>query len=265
MIYLVDEMCVLFFSHESKTDLIKARGWWGPLRGGTHVKGSMHKEGKDGGGRSLSETFPDSTYIENQDQAKAYWREHFAGKTIPLVVHSTNKSKSPIPIKVRFDDKNDHAFTSDAGGKNKIGVRKFNAKRAKAMSRIVKTIEYPKVRVRNYEADLLFERNIGNEQFTVVLTWRPSSGVYEFHSSHFRSTEEVRRLIAHNDRSKNNGPLQKSEPSWSFGLSERTAFRSYPTGSQPVPFQAIGPNRNCNNSISKSAKKYKILFIRKRI
>lgn len=264
---MAGSMRVLLFFREpgpgGGAGLVKARGWWGPLHGGSHVKRTAHKEGEDGGGRALSVTLPDSSHIETDEQAKAYWRAHFAGKVIPLAVHSAKNSKPPIRIKVRFDAANNHAFSSDVGGKNKVGVRKFDVKRAKAMSRILRTIEYPKTRSRNYDADLLFERIVDGESFTVVLTWRASSKIYEFHSSHFKSVDEVRRLIAHNDRIKNDGPLQKSEPSWPFGLSERTAFRNYPTGSQPVPFQVIGPNRNCKASISKSLKKSRILFFRK--
>lgn len=69
----------------------------------------------------------------------------------------------------------------------------------------------------------MFESAVSGEHFTVVLTWRAASKVYEFHSAHFKPIEEVRRLWKQQDARKNEGPLQKSEPSSVFaGLLDST-------------------------------------------
>jgi superfamily II DNA or RNA helicase len=169
------------------------QGWWGPQHGGTHVPSSVH--------------------LATHDDASAYWREHLGGKTLPLVVHSGGRE---IPIRVRFDARNDHAYTTDAGGRQKTGVRVFDARRAQAMGRILSVIEYPTRRLRDWDADLFLERNVGGEHYTVVLKWHPPSKTYGFSSAHFRSIENVARLMHRRGGRKNEGPLQKSGPCSTF-------------------------------------------------
>lgn len=165
-------------------------GWHGPQHGGTHM--------------------PSSAGLDTLENARHYWRYHYGGYVRHLEVHLSGRA--PIPIKVRFDESNEHAFTTDAGGKEKTGERMFDEKRAKAMSRILQVIEHPKARARNYHADLMFEAPVGGEHYTVVLTWRDVAKLYEFHSAHFKTIDEVRRLLAHQDHRKNSGPLQKGGP-----------------------------------------------------
>lgn len=170
-------------------------GWAGPPAG-THIKSSDH--------------------VSNEAEARAYWLEHYGGKIIPLKVHFSDPAKAPIPIKVRFDANNDHAYSGDVGGKQKTGIRAFDIDRARAMSRILAVIEHPKARARNYNADLLFEAAVNGRHYTVVLTWRSSAKVYEFHSAHFRSVDDMQRLWRQQDARKNEGPLQKGGPSTVF-------------------------------------------------
>lgn len=159
---------------------------------------------------------PSSANITDIESAREYWREHFAGKVFPLAVHSKKPGSSAIKIRVRFDAGNDHAFSNDIGKQQKTGVRDFNVSRARAMSRILQIIEHPKTRSRNYGADLLFEHPTGGHHYTVVLTWREAARMYEFHSAHFKSAKEVYDLLHSQDARKNEGPLQKSEPSSVF-------------------------------------------------
>lgn len=154
---------------------------------------------------------PSSAQIETFEQARAYWDQQFGGKTLAITVHSGERE---IPIRVRFDGRNDHAYTTDVGGKQKIGARVFDERRANAMSRIPSVIERPKRRLRNWGGDLLLESARDRDHYTVVLTWRPASDVYEFHSAHFLPIEEVANMQRHQDslHQKNKGPLQKSGP-----------------------------------------------------
>lgn len=171
-------------------------GWFGPEHGGTHL--------------------PSSAHIATHEEARKYWRCHFGERTWPLEVHSSNPQKKPIPIKVRFDSENDHAFSGDIGGRQKTGVREFDVERAQAMSRILAVIEHPKARSINHGADVLFESPQHGQHYTVILTWRSAAKVYEFHSAHFKPISEVRQLLAQRDRQKNQGPLQKSGPQTVF-------------------------------------------------
>ncbi|MDR1529833.1 MAG: hypothetical protein LBS40_05480 [Burkholderiales bacterium] len=163
-----------------------------------------------------SSSLPSSEHIANEEQAKEYWDTHYGGKTMNLTVHSGKNAdggKRAIPIRVHFDEKNDHAYTEDEGGRQKTGYRMFDKKRAQAMSRILSVIEYPKLRLRNFTADLLLERNIGGNHYTIVLTWRDEKGLYDFRSAHFKEAREVQYMLQHNERRNNEGPLQKSDPS----------------------------------------------------
>ncbi len=154
-----------------------------------------------------------SAEITTIQQARAYWRAHFANKTLALNVHSANpdnEKNKPIPIKVRFSDTS-HAYTGDSGGRhNKTGKRIFDEKRAKALDRLIPTIEHPKQRIRNFDADLLLEGRINHEYYTVVLKWRAALEVYEFTSTHFKPVHEVDDLIRHQSRRNNEGPLRKA-------------------------------------------------------
>lgn len=176
-------------------------GWFGPDHGGTHGPGASG---------ASPPTLPSSAGITTLEQAQAYWRTHFAKKVMALNVHGAGRNQ-PIPIHVRFSDTH-HAYTTDAGGRQKTGQRVFDLQRAHAMDRILRTIEHPKRRLRNFHADLLLEGKAHGHQYTVVLTWREAAQVYEFHSAHFKPIQEVERLARENDPRKNSGPLQKSEP-----------------------------------------------------
>ena len=79
--------------------------------------------------------------------------------------------------------------------------------------------------------------------------------VYVFDSWYQMSAARVRDLIQKRDARKNNGPLQKSEPSLRTIGSAPSVFRnstesgSYPTGSKPVTGESIGFRRCCNPNI----------------
>lgn len=213
----------------------KARGWWGPAHGGDHRVQSPQNDG--GGGGSNLPTMPSSANLSSLDQARAYWREHFGGKTLPLVVHSGGKK---YPIKVRFWLDNDHAFTSDVGGRQKVGYRDFDPDRAQALDRLLQVISHPQRRLRDWDADLLLEKRVGNRHYTVVLKWE-SADTYRFSSAHFKTIEDVSRLFRRQNPTKNNGPLQKSEPLSAF------PDASSPHGAGGLPFgvtsAALGSGR----------------------
>jgi len=186
------------------------------------------------------------------EEAKAYWGEHFAGKTLNLAVHKgKGANKRKIPIRVRFDAKNDHAFTDDVGGKQKTGERKFDASRAQAMHRILSVIEHPKKIARHYGADLLFESSIKGRHFTVVLAWRESDKVYEFNSAYFMDVGEVSYLLEHQDRGKGNGPLWKSEPLDTGPSVIKSLLRRELPHRRPTADESEAPARNRTGSVAK--------------
>lgn len=104
-------------------------------------------------------------------------------------------------------------------------------------------------------ADLLLEGNVGGEYCTVVLTWHRASKVYEFHSAHVWTKDDVCRapcpirqggIRGATARSKKKDPIQKAigscsavtvfEPSSSGAISgdpgdARAGGRSHQEGS----------------------------------
>ncbi|MEC7119084.1 MAG: hypothetical protein VXW65_04155, partial [Pseudomonadota bacterium] len=56
-------------------------------------------------------TLPSSAGIDSMEKAKAYWKQHFANKTLKFMVHTKDKTGQPIqvPITVYFDPANNHA------------------------------------------------------------------------------------------------------------------------------------------------------------
>lgn len=166
--------------------------------------------GGGGSGRPDRMTLPSSDGLATQEEAKAYWLQYYGGKDLPLTVQSGGKQ---YPVIVRFDAWNNHAYTDSLNQVGqKLPKRLFSPKRAQAMSRILDVIEHPHRRLRYNDADLLLEGKRNGEHYTVVLAWHDVSGRYVFKSAHFRSIAEIVRLQQRQDRRKNNGPLQKSEP-----------------------------------------------------
>jgi hypothetical protein len=122
--------------------------------GGTGATGASGATGGTGGTGATGGTgvVSSSTEIQNLEQAEAYWRHHFGGKTKNLTVHSGQLSSGEpkqIAVKVRFSPTNDHAYTDsrDAAGRP-MAARTFSIKRAHAMGRIIDTIEHPQRRLR---------------------------------------------------------------------------------------------------------------------
>ena len=166
--------------------------------------------GGGGKGRAVRMTLPSSDGLATQEEAKAYWLQHYGGKDMPLTVQSGGKE---YPVIVRFDAWNNHAYTDSLNQVGqKLPKRLFSPKRAQAMSRILEVIEHPHRRLRYNGADLLLEGKRNGEHYTVVLAWHDASGRYVFKSAYFRSIAEIVRLQQRQDPRKNNGPLQKSEP-----------------------------------------------------
>jgi len=208
----------LFFS--------KARGWWGTEHGGSHVKQAPQGPGSGGSAGTGAPVLPSSASLSTLDEARAWWRAHLGGKTLALTVHSGGKA---YPIKVRFDADNTHAFTADIGGQQKTGKRGFDPDRAHALGRLLQVIDHPQRRLRDWDADLLLEQRIGGRHYTVVLKWE-AGDTYRFSSAHFKTIEDVTRLFRRQNPRKNNGPLQKSEPSSAF------PDASSPHGAGVIPF-----------------------------
>lgn len=196
-----------------------------------HVKGYVRTDGVSvrphEDKRIERHDLPSSSGISTHEEASAYWLANLGGKTMHIVVHSGDEK---IPIKVRFDSDNDHAYTDDEGGRQKSGVRVFDVERARSMSRIPDVIERPKTRSVNYGADVFFEAPRGGKHYTVVLTWRDAKGVYEFHSAHHKPIQEVRRMLAQKDKQKNKGPLQKGGPSSVFAGLQDAQRQGSPSG-----------------------------------
>jgi hypothetical protein len=184
-------------------------------------------EGHGGRPGMIGGSFPKagiSAGIDTLDQARDWWAQHLGGKTLALEVQTGAK---PTSIRVEFDPDLPDAYTDskDAAGQ-KLAHRLFSEKRARAMDRIVQTIEHPSRRIRNFGADLLLERKFDGEHFTVVLKWNSARKVYGFTSSHYLPVGKVADLQEKQDGQKNGGPLQKSEPP--FGLSCSIRSRDLP-------------------------------------
>ena len=147
---------------------------------------------------------PSSAGLTSQEEAKAYWLEHFGGKTVPLTVNSGGKA---FAIKVRFPLENDHAYTSDYGTPGqRMGFRSFDRDRAAAMERIPQVIEFPQRRLRDGDATLLLEKRLGNRHYTIVLTWE-SKANYRFSTAHFKTIPEVAQLFQRQTLPQKKGPL----------------------------------------------------------
>lgn len=151
-----------------------------------------------------------SSEIETLEQAQTYWVHKFGNKTLKLIVTSGKDKKGmpkKIAIKVFFDKKNNHAFTEDEHKTGKNELRTFNLQRAKAIDKIIPTIEAPHVRLKHHGADLLFERLLYGYHFTVVLQWQPFQEYYRFQSAHFQTAEQVSLLLKNKDTRKGEGLL----------------------------------------------------------
>lgn len=233
------------------------------LKGGRGSGNHGHR-GRSGqvGGSAPTDGLPPSTHIKTIERARAYWREHFGGKTLAVTIHSGGRE---IPIRARFGDGELHAFTRKArlgeepdaydDERRKRGPRKFDQKRAKCLDKILSTISHPDARSVNYGADILFERVIEGAHFLVAINWKDSAGVYEFDSSYHVTPAEKARLLRQRDRRKNNGPLQKGGGPFSSAPSvlreAQPPVGSTPpaTGSQPVADSPIGFCRGCADSV----------------
>ena len=184
---------------------LERKRWHAIMQAGVALSG-----GGGGRDRAFRMTLPSSEGLATQEEAKAYWLQHYGGKDMPLTVQSGGKE---YPIVVRFDAWNNHAYTDS---RNQVGQklpkRLFSQKRAQAMSRILDVIAHPHRRLRYNGADLLLEGKQNGEHYTVVLNWHDASGKYLFKSAYFRSISEIIRLQQRQDHRKKNGPLQKSEP-----------------------------------------------------
>jgi len=206
----------------------------------------------------------ESSSIKSFEQAKSWWDKNIGGKVLPLLVHVGRVKDGwnrTIKIKVDFPGAETHAYTqkSENGDvpdcfddpKHKNGPRTFLLSRAKLMDRIVQTIEYPQTKAVQFGADLLFERKIDGHHHVVALAWSSARKLYVFDSSYTMPVSKVAFILGHQDRTKNDGPLQKSEPSGSAPsvFRDSTESGSYPTGSKPVTVGSIGFCRCCDDSL----------------
>ncbi len=212
---------ILFFSDPPALAKSVGSGWFGPPKG-THLPGSGH--------------------IQNLEEARRYWLDHFGGKTIPLDVHTKDNDPRKIrPIRVYFGEGNDHAYTdslSETG--HKLARRVFSLSRSQRMSSILAVIEHPSRRLRSGFSDLFLEGRVDGKHYTVVLIWKAQKGVYEFQSAHFRTAEEVARMYVQQPPRRDDGPLYKSESpnlateAFWFGLPGDQAFRKETLAGWPL-------------------------------
>lgn len=136
-------------------------------------------EGKGGAGAAP----PNSAAIETEEQAKAYWRAHFAGRRLPLRISYEGHTISSAVV---FDADNDHAFTVgswDSSGR-KRKERTFALDRARRMDRILTTIQAPDRVLDSKGSDLFLEKRIGDTHYLIALRWRERTGAYEFQSAY---------------------------------------------------------------------------------
>lgn len=165
-------------------------GWYGPPTG-THL--------------------PSSADIETEDDARLYWLGNLGGKRITLTVH---RKAGQFDVVVRFDARQDHAYTKANDRHDKDRGRAFSVRRAKLMDKILRAISSPDVILTNHGKDLFFEKIDDGDHYCVVLRWKDSSKEYEFESAHPWTASELREarktLIASPVRGKKKAPMSKS-------------------------------------------------------
>jgi hypothetical protein len=205
-----------------------------------------------------------SSGIESFDQARAWWQKNLGGKTADLTIHlsrSGDEWGKVVKIRVDFPLNETHAYTEKTSADRKpdcyddsrrrLYPRSFLRERAILMDRIARTIEFPQTKAVHYGGDLLFERVYKGMHYVVALTWSDARKLYVFDSAYSMSAEKVKKILSSQDRVKNNGPLQKSEP---FGSApsvfrDSTESGNHPTGSKPVISESIGFRRCCTTTI----------------
>lgn len=168
---------------------------------------AVAKEGElpVGIGRETEAALPSSAGLSTLEAGRAYWQEHFGGKTISLTVHSGGKD---YPIRVFFGATNDHAYTDSRDEKGrKLKGRVFSEERASAMSRILQVISRPRRRLRSGNSVLLLEGRVGGKHYTVALEWSNIEKKYAFQSAHFKSLQDVDWLQRSQPPKKDKGPL----------------------------------------------------------
>lgn len=209
--------------------LFKARGWWGPSHGGSHVKRMAHEDGKGGGG-SLPD-IPSSAHINNAVSAEEYWRKHFAGKTFKLAVVAGKNKLFEYPLSVSFDNENTHMWTraakdgeiADAFDQpvKKSGPRVYDSERAPFMDKLLPAIRTPWKILgnRNDRREIYLGSRLSDGRTYIVVLAMKDIGKCDFVSAHPRSKGDVDKLIlalrpigspAGNKSLKNKKPLIKA-------------------------------------------------------
>jgi hypothetical protein len=168
-------------------------GWFGPPKG-THL--------------------PSSEHIESEEQAKAYWHEHFGDKVFELTVYSKNYE---INISAHFNPDNDHAYTETVHGQ-----RVFSPNRARRMDGIFRVVAHPNYILTDRGAELFLEREEGGTHYCVVLKYRESRKRYEFASAYTYTSQEFQEL-----RRKACPALPKGKASLRKGSEAFSAFQVF--------------------------------------
>lgn len=182
---------------------------------------TIHSMTDQDGGKSGKITLraphlPSSANISSLAEAKAYWNQHFKGKTFTLQVHSRKSPEKgghePISILVYFGDTN-HAYSEKPpGASHHNDERVVSLERAKMMDQIITTIQHPHARLISRGNDLLIAAPIKEKQYTVALKWRDAKKVYGFESAHFKNEKQINdiRLTQLSERkNRNKGELQR--------------------------------------------------------
>lgn len=189
---------------------------------GSGNHGHAGRPGMVGGSapHTTAPALPSSAGIASANEARDYWRSHFAGRTLTL--HVRVKSGT-YPVEVRFDDANTHMWTRSARPgeepdaydrpKGKAGPRVFDPQRAALMDRMFTTIERPwKVFGHGVSNIYLGTRLPSGGVYTVVLEV-DAPGRCTFASAYPRSKGEIGNLVRNGIPALPAGlkPMRKSE------------------------------------------------------
>ena len=198
-----------------------------------------------GGGPPL---LPPSAGIGTAAQAEAYWRTHFAGKTLKLHVKTKANTYS---LSVRFDDANTHMWTraADAGDDvaaydrpaAKVGPRTLDPHRAKLMDRLFSTIAAPWRIVLGEDQRHIYIASPplpDGGSYVVVLNPR-GDAVNDFVSAHRRTRVWTARQLGR--VAPEGKPMQKSEaPPFGGAFPVSTRFAG-PASGPGQGFQGLAP------------------------
>ncbi|WP_198376249.1 hypothetical protein [Neoroseomonas rubea] len=219
------------------------------------ARGRFARAPSDQRGGGAPPALPPSSGIANAADARAYWREHIADRTVSLHVKTKNRTAA---VTVRFDDSNTHMWTRRAGPGDQIdaydqekarkGPRTFARDRAAIMDRLFRAISEP-WQVLQEHRDARREiylasppLNAAGDTYVVVLSV-DGPGRLSFASARPRTKDQIRDLMQRaRPIQADGGALLKSQtPELSAPGFQPSFLIAAPSGRAPLPGPGASP------------------------